>query len=398
VSHVSSRSTDGDPADGARRAADLRKRGLHLLALTRDLGIDDEEINPVTSTGLRRLDGRLAILGGRLRDQLSAADEQSNWRQLARSSSTLADLHTVRYGIHEFLAAERLRRFARLEAGLDKLRRITDPDELLAQVCVAVTECCGFDRVMLSRVEGSMWRPWRSFGVHGRAAEDRFREWISGLPEIRLDHQTPESEIVRRRGTALVSATDPRASTALLEVSGTSSYVVAPLVPEDRVVGFLHADRDGADVVPLDRDVLAAFARSFDHIFERAVLLRRLADQRDRVRVAMRSVDEVLTGLASAEIQLTVHGSGTGLVPSRVVAPYRGSDTGGLETVLTKRELEVLTLIATGASNDRIAEALVITSGTVKSHVKQILRKLRVENRAEAIAFYLRQTMGRDRS
>ncbi|WP_141013653.1 response regulator transcription factor [Nocardioides sambongensis] len=50
--------------------------------------------------------------------------------------------------------------------------------------------------------------------------------------------------------------------------------------------------------------------------------------------------------------------------------------------------------MATGATNDRIAQALVIATGTVKSHVKQVLRKLRVENRAEAISQYLRLTIG----
>ena len=49
--------------------------------------------------------------------------------------------------------------------------------------------------------------------------------------------------------------------------------------------------------------------------------------------------------------------------------------------------------MATGATNNRIAEQLVITDGTVKSHVKRILRKLRAANRAEAIARYLRLTM-----
>jgi DNA-binding CsgD family transcriptional regulator len=41
-----------------------------------------------------------------------------------------------------------------------------------------------------------------------------------------------------------------------------------------------------------------------------------------------------------------------------------------------------------------IAQRLVIATGTVKSHVKQVLRILRVENRAEAISQYLRLTIG----
>jgi DNA-binding NarL/FixJ family response regulator len=63
-------------------------------------------------------------------------------------------------------------------------------------------------------------------------------------------------------------------------------------------------------------------------------------------------------------------------------------------SVLTGREIEVLALMATGATNDRIADELVIANGTVKSHVKRILRKLCVENRAEAISRYLHVTIG----
>jgi DNA-binding NarL/FixJ family response regulator len=58
--------------------------------------------------------------------------------------------------------------------------------------------------------------------------------------------------------------------------------------------------------------------------------------------------------------------------------------------LLTRRELDVLRLLAEGRSNKSIAEALVITDGTVKFHVNSILRKLHVANRAEAVTRYLR--------
>jgi len=53
---------------------------------------------------------------------------------------------------------------------------------------------------------------------------------------------------------------------------------------------------------------------------------------------------------------------------------------------LSKRELEVLRLIATGASNAEIAQELYIAVGTVKNHVKNIYSKLDVHSRAQAIA------------
>jgi LuxR family transcriptional regulator, maltose regulon positive regulatory protein len=54
---------------------------------------------------------------------------------------------------------------------------------------------------------------------------------------------------------------------------------------------------------------------------------------------------------------------------------------------LSERELEVLQLIATGASNEEIAEQLVIAIGTVKRHVSNILGKLAVSNRTQAVAY-----------
>lgn len=51
---------------------------------------------------------------------------------------------------------------------------------------------------------------------------------------------------------------------------------------------------------------------------------------------------------------------------------------------LSEREREVLVLLAQGASNKDIAERLVITEGTVKNHVSNLLAKLQAENRTQA--------------
>ena len=53
---------------------------------------------------------------------------------------------------------------------------------------------------------------------------------------------------------------------------------------------------------------------------------------------------------------------------------------------LTRRELEVLALLVKGFGNQEIAERLVVSRATVKVHVSNILSKLGVTNRAEAIA------------
>ncbi len=57
---------------------------------------------------------------------------------------------------------------------------------------------------------------------------------------------------------------------------------------------------------------------------------------------------------------------------------------------LTGREMEVLQLVVQGQSNQQIAAAMVISIATVKAHISNILSKLQVNSRAEAIAFAIK--------
>jgi DNA-binding NarL/FixJ family response regulator len=59
-------------------------------------------------------------------------------------------------------------------------------------------------------------------------------------------------------------------------------------------------------------------------------------------------------------------------------------------SVLTRREREILAMLSEGADNDRIAQVLVISPQTVRTHTQNILRKLGVHSRLEAAAFVLR--------
>jgi two-component system nitrate/nitrite response regulator NarL len=57
------------------------------------------------------------------------------------------------------------------------------------------------------------------------------------------------------------------------------------------------------------------------------------------------------------------------------------------EEALTDREIEVIKLLAHGATNPQIASELSITVNTVKSHISHILNKLQLENRTQAAAY-----------
>jgi NarL family two-component system response regulator LiaR len=93
----------------------------------------------------------------------------------------------------------------------------------------------------------------------------------------------------------------------------------------------------------------------------------------------------------AAKGEATLHPS----VAARLVQELRGAsqEMALLLSTLSEREREVLRLIAEGFTNAQIAERLVISERTVKSHVNNILSKLQVADRTQAAIFAWRQGM-----
>jgi DNA-binding NarL/FixJ family response regulator len=92
---------------------------------------------------------------------------------------------------------------------------------------------------------------------------------------------------------------------------------------------------------------------------------------------------DLLVGVARGEAALT-RAMAARLLKN--VARHTMDAETGAET-LSAREVEVLRLVARGASNPQIAEALCITVNTVKVHLRNILDKLRLENRTQAATY-----------
>jgi DNA-binding CsgD family transcriptional regulator len=291
------------------------------------------------------------------------------------------------------LATHRSQRYEEMQEGLDRLRRLGSSAELIDRVCEEVARSCGFSRTVLTRVEDGNWLPWMAYFPDDRNLEQEFVEWMNGQ---RFPAEALGRDLTRLR-PVLVDDAVGHAGTfkPMIEFSKTPAYVAAPITPAGRMVGVLYADRypTGRLMDEQDRDVLWAFTEDFGRIYERLVLLERMRTQRGEVRDAFELAENFMASLASAEMQLA----------SEPENHFASADGQNLETpqapamideLLTARELEVLAMMVRGASNAGIAERLIIKPGTVKSHVKHILRKLDAVNRAEAISRYMGRARG----
>lgn len=93
---------------------------------------------------------------------------------------------------------------------------------------------------------------------------------------------------------------------------------------------------------------------------------------------------------------ISASASGRAVVPHRHLQRAAGAKTPEEENAtlrasqLTDREKEVLALLCEGASGEEMAEQLSVSKNTVRTHVQNILMKLQVHSRLEAVAFAVR--------
>jgi two-component system, NarL family, nitrate/nitrite response regulator NarL len=102
------------------------------------------------------------------------------------------------------------------------------------------------------------------------------------------------------------------------------------------------------------------------------------------LRGVMRGEAPIAPAVASKLLEALRTG---GLTARGQAAPATASG----DTTLTRRESEILQLVADGLSNKEIANELTITEGTVKNHVHNALEKLHLTNRVQAAAYAVRR-------
>lgn len=282
----------------------------------------------------------------------------------------------------------------RVRTAIDALAQLGPVSQVVERCAVEAAHAADLERVVLSRIDNGSLVVER---LHVRSGESaRLLAALRTAP-VRLAYPLHECELLRRRQARLVADIDVSqpARYAFLDTLGWREYVAAPVVVDARVVGFLHGDRAPASrpLAELDVSALERFAAGFALVFERAVLRRRLRDQSREIRRIAAWADARTGDLNDAAIELS-DGSGDRDAPARAPAPVEDR----LDATLTAREIDVLRLMAEGKTNADIARTLFVSEGTVKFHVKNILRKMQASNRADASSRYLRLTLREPRA
>jgi LuxR family transcriptional regulator, regulator of acetate metabolism len=330
------------------------------------------------------LDALRALIVG-LRSQLSE-DEL----EVAALSEQEAALERLR---HRFEA--RFEALERVGAAIGELREVTSPREMLVRAPAVLCAGSAFERAILSLVKGGRMVAEAAYFIGAERDATTTLAQLQAHP-LRLEHALIETELLRRRRATIVvdAEVHPRVDRETARLMGWRSYAAAPLVVGSQVAGVIHADRGAGQALDvLDRDVLWEFATGLAQAYESASLRRTLRDERDQMRQFLDWLGARSSELTDAPVTLSAGGHARLGRPPPLPdsSPGRGRDDRVVfEGLLTRRELDVLRLLAEGATNRAVADALVISSGTVKFHVNSILRKLHAANRAEAVTRYLR--------
>jgi DNA-binding CsgD family transcriptional regulator len=291
------------------------------------------------------------------------------------------------------LLAQRLEVLERVRESLGRLRELGPVSEILRRAPAELSDSCRLDRVLLSRVKDSELVPCHAFFAGDPDGAEQAVEALRERP-LALAYPVIEAELMRRRRATIVDRPASRGQAPPLPLPDGVPYVAAPVILDGRAIGFFHCACIERDVDALERDAVWEFADGFAQVFERAVLRKRVREQRRQLRQLVTWTDAMAAELSEGAIELEVQADPDGPAGQPQAIPAGEPDGSRLADLLTRRELEVLRLMARGESNKAIATELVVSEGTVKFHVKNILRKLRASNRVEAASRYV-QLAGR---
>jgi DNA-binding NarL/FixJ family response regulator len=202
---------------------------------------------------------------------------------------------------------------------------------------------------------------------------------------------------------AIIADDDPLARRMIKDALQDAGIVVIAEAHNGRQVVelVLHYRPDVVlmDVVMPELDGIAATRRIVKELPEQLVIMLTSGDDDDVAMVGLRAgavgfltkdveidmLPRALAGAVSGEAAISRRMS-MRLLEHMRRAPAGGSGLRPVRSPLTPREWEVVDLLSDRLGTDEIAERLVLSTETVRSHVKNILRKLDARSRDEAVA------------
>ena len=370
VSRVLMASIVEDPLVIARAEAAVAAAADHLK-------VTPPELTPAA------LAHQLDSLRQHLEERISLPSDPTD--EVATTAEILISILRLQCELLDHDLARRVKSMSEIRQALGSLRGLP-PHKMIHAAPEVMSREFDFARTMISTVRGSLWLPRHlhieeeNSDPHGR----RFLEYVIDR-HIQLADAPLETELVRKRCGAFAPSPmdDKRTFKELVEVSGSFGYIAAPITVQGRAIGILHVDRpEPHGIVTMDHlEQLEAFAECLSVAFESAVLEEKAAQQRVNVESLCGNVDELLSHSARSVLWLL-----PGAAPGPRHDVYHRDQPS--VPALTSREREIMSHVATGATNGQIARCLVISEGTVKSHLKHIAKKLNTSSRAAAVATY----------
>lgn len=197
-----------------------------------------------------------------------------------------------------------------------------------------------------------------------------------------------------RKGVASLLATCPDIEVVGEADNGAQAVAkVADLMPDLILMDIQMPEVDGLEAT---RRIVAA------HPYVKIVMLTVAEEDRslfDAIKAGAQGY--LLKKMEPDEFLAMVRGVSRGEAPisrsmaSRILGEFgrrvQGPQPEDPTAALTPREREVLQHLTRGSSNKEIANALCVSENTVKNHLKNILAKLHLQNRVQAVAFALRE-------
>lgn len=256
-------------------------------------------------------------------------------------------------------------RWDALDEALVELRGSRTADDIARRVCPLARWGCGADAVVLGTVTEGTWSP----GCQDGPAELLDAGWFDGLGESSV-----AAEAVRAGHVA--SRTRP----------GGRRHVVVPFAGGG--VAWLLQLVGPSDPRDLGVELAAAFAAALRSM----MALVAVKEHADRQRFLIARLVNGIGEVTEQTLELADAPQPMPALADRDPAASRSSTAAGL----SPRQREVLDLMVRGLSNVQIAERLVVTVPTVKTHVRAVLRACGAVNRSDAIARLARENAARD--